>query len=68
MNQKQETPPVQGGASGTLLGGSFRKLDSTAAQGAPVAFAVAVIASRYGLFLPWAEVVAAAAGLGERLS
>ena len=68
MNQKLETPPVEGGASGTLLGGAFREFDSIAVETAPVAFAVAIIASRYGLPLPWAAIVAAAAGLGERLS
>lgn len=30
-------------------------------------FAVAMVAARYGLPLPWAAIVAAAAGLGERL-
>jgi hypothetical protein len=68
MPQKQETPPVQGGASGTLLGSGFRDLDSSAVGLAPVALEVAVVASRYGLPFSLASIVAAEAGLGERLS
>lgn len=55
-------------ATGALASKPLPDVPSAAAPDWPaVGLAVAVVAARYGLPLPWAAIVAAAAGLGERL-